>query len=87
MAFITDNDAPIKIDPALLKNAYGLTKAEIRVSELIVEGKSLEEVSAECGLSVNTLKTHLNHIYGKTNTANRAMLIKLLVTLSGNKSD
>ncbi|KIO50266.1 helix-turn-helix transcriptional regulator [Nitrosospira sp. NpAV] len=84
IAFITDGAAPVEINHTLLTNAYGLTKAEISVAELIMDGKSLEESSVKCGLSINTLKTHLNRIYGKTNTANRAMLVKLLVTLSQN---
>ena len=85
IVFIMDSAAPVEINHILLKDAYGLTKAEISVAELIMDGKSLEESSVKCGLSVNTLKTHLNRIYGKTNTANRAMLIKLLVTLSQNE--
>ncbi|SCX87756.1 helix-turn-helix transcriptional regulator [Nitrosospira sp. Nsp13] len=82
IAFLTDNDVPIQINRILLKNSYGLTNAEIFVTELIMEGKCLEEIGEKCGLSVNTLKTHLNRIYGKTNSANRAMLVKLLVRLS-----
>jgi DNA-binding CsgD family transcriptional regulator len=35
-------------------------------------------------LSINTLKTHLSRTYEKTGMANRAMLVKLLVTLSQN---
>lgn len=81
--FISDNEAMIEINREILKNTYRLTKAEIRTAEWIVEGKSLEEASSESGLSINTLKTHLHRIYDKTNTPNRAMLVKLLMTLSG----
>lgn len=86
IAFIYDNALPVKVDHALLKSMYGLTKAEIKVAELIVESKSLEQISEKCGLSINTLKTHLSRTYEKTGMANRAMLVKLLVTLSQNGS-
>jgi DNA-binding CsgD family transcriptional regulator/PAS domain-containing protein len=84
IAFIYDNAVPVKVNHTLLKSMYGLTNAEIRVAELIVEGKSLEQISEKCGLSINTLKTHLSRTYEKTGMANRAMLVKLLVTLSQN---
>jgi DNA-binding CsgD family transcriptional regulator len=82
IAFISDSSEPIHVNHALLREAVGLTKAEIRTSEFILDGRSLEDISKECGLSVNTLKTHLNRIYSKTNTGTRASLVKLLVTLS-----
>lgn len=82
IAFISDGSEPIRLNHMVLKDAFGLTKAEIRTSELILDGKCLEDISGECGLSVNTLKTHLNRIYSKTNTTTRAGLVKLLITLS-----
>lgn len=85
VVFISDSAAKIEINHALLKEAYALTKAEIRTAEWLLEGKNLEQVSVEFGLSVNTLKTHLQHIYEKTNTSNRATLVKLLIALRGNK--
>lgn len=78
---IADTAIPAEVDPGLMKSLYGLTRAEVAVAQQVIEGKGLEEIGECCGLSVNTLKTHLNHIYAKTNTANRAMLVRLLVTL------
>jgi DNA-binding CsgD family transcriptional regulator len=82
IAFINDSGGAIRLNYMVLKDAFGLTKAEIRTSELILDGKCLEDISGECGLSVNTLKTHLNRIYSKTNTTTRAGLVKLLITLN-----
>lgn len=82
IAFLSDSSEPIRINHMVLEDAFGLTKAEIRTSELILGGRCLEDISGECGLSVNTLKTHLNRIYSKTNTTTRAGLVKLLITLS-----
>lgn len=82
IAFINDSGGVIRLNHAILKDAFGLTKAEIRTSELILDGKCLEDISGDCGLSVSTLKTHLNRIYSKTNTTTRAGLVKLLITIN-----
>ena len=83
IAFICDHCAPLEINRQLLKAAYGLTRAEIDAAEMISTGQTLEEISGENEISVNTLKTHLQHIYSKTNTNNRAELVRMLINVSG----
>ena len=58
IAFICDGNANLHICHELLKTAYGLTKAEINVAEMISTGQTLEEISAKNEISINTLKTH-----------------------------
>lgn len=82
IAFLADSAKPIRVNVDLLKSTYGLTAAEIRTAELVAEGCSLEEVSQQLDVSVNTLKTQLKHIYDKTGTNNRARLVKLLMALA-----
>lgn len=82
IAFLTDSASSIRLNSNLLKSAYGLTEAEIKVAELVVNGDTLEEVAQQLGVSVNTVKTQLAQIYDKTNTHNRAKLVKLLMTLT-----
>ena len=83
IAFICAGNANLHICHELLKTAYGLTKAEIHVAEMILTGHTLEEISAKNEASINTLKTHLKHIYAKTNTNNRVGLVKMLISVSG----
>ena len=80
--FLTDNAAPAKLNSGLLKATYGLTPAEITTSTLIVEGASVEEIAEELNLSIDAIKTRIKSIYAKTNTNNRAKLVKLLMLLS-----
>ena len=82
IAFLRDSTLPIRLDGETLRAAYGLTPAEVRAAELIAEGLSTEEAARELEVSVNTVKTHLNKVYEKTNTGNRARLVKLLLSLS-----
>jgi DNA-binding NarL/FixJ family response regulator len=48
-----------------------LTDREQHVMDLIIEGKSNLEVAAELKVSVNTIKTHLRHVFRKLNVENR----------------
>jgi DNA-binding NarL/FixJ family response regulator len=50
----------------LLALRYGLTAREIEICLLIKQGKIREEIRSMLDLSDGTLKTHLGHIYEKT---------------------
>ncbi|HZW24823.1 MAG TPA: helix-turn-helix transcriptional regulator [Gallionella sp.] len=82
IAFITDNAEPIRLDGELLRKTYGLTPAEIRLAELMGESLTVEEAAERLGVSRHTAKTQLQSIYMKTNTNNRAKLMRLIMSLS-----
>lgn len=48
-----------------------LTDREQRVMDLIIEGKSNNEIASELAVSVNTVKTHLRHVFRKLEVENR----------------
>jgi DNA-binding CsgD family transcriptional regulator len=51
-----------------------LTPAERKVAELVVEGLTNEEIGARMFVSTATVKSHLNHVFGKLGVANRREL-------------
>jgi DNA-binding CsgD family transcriptional regulator/PAS domain-containing protein len=57
---------------------YGLSSAERKVLEHIADGKPPQEAADHLGVSVNTVKTHLQKIFAKTNTGRQADLIHLV---------
>lgn len=57
---------------------YGLTFAEQKVLEHIAEGEPPQEAADELGVSITTVKTHLQKIFAKTSTGRQADLIQLL---------
>jgi DNA-binding CsgD family transcriptional regulator len=57
---------------------YGLSSAERKVLEHIADGKPPQETADHLGISVNTVKTHLQKIFAKTNTGRQADLIHLV---------
>ena len=57
---------------------YGLTNAERNVLEHVASSHSPQETADRLGVSVNTVKTHLQKIFAKTNTARQADLVRLI---------
>ena len=55
-----------------------LSTRETEVLSLWASGHTGAYLEATLGISKNTIKTHLSHIYGKTKTSNREELIALL---------
>jgi len=84
IAFIYDPSKPITLNNQLLKNTYDLSKVELKVAELLVNGITLNQSAIELKVTINTIKTHLKQIHSKTNIHNRAQLVKLLMQLSSN---
>ncbi len=50
----------------------GLTARQVEVLRAVARGKSNPEVAAELFISVNTVTRHMNSIFSKTGTSNRA---------------
>jgi DNA-binding CsgD family transcriptional regulator len=58
--------------------AGGLTSQELRVATLAAAGKSNAELARQLSVSVNTVETHLRHIYAKTGVRSRLQLAHYL---------
>jgi DNA-binding CsgD family transcriptional regulator/PAS domain-containing protein len=57
---------------------YGLTTAERNVLEHVADSHSPQETADRLGVSVNTVKTHLQKVFAKTNTSRQADLVRLM---------
>lgn len=77
------------IDPAqepepaapLLRRLYGITATEAEVAVRIARGAEPKEIADELGVSITTVRKHLQHIFEKTDTHRQAHLVRLLLTL------
>ena len=58
------------------KTAPTLSRQEITVRDLILQGKSNKEIANELFISLSTVKSHITNIYGKLNISNRHELIQ-----------
>lgn len=64
-----ETPAAVDADDSLPRDL--LTEAEMRVLRLVAEGLANEEIAAALNLSVNTIKTHVRHIFEKINVSDR----------------
>ncbi|WP_332860309.1 helix-turn-helix transcriptional regulator [Janthinobacterium svalbardensis] len=69
-----DPQAPPVAVPAL-QQLFDLTQAEALVAQALAQGAAIDRIAADTGVSINTVRTHLHHIYDKTGTARQGELI------------
>jgi DNA-binding CsgD family transcriptional regulator len=71
-----DQPAPLEI----IARQFQLTPAELRVLVAITEVGGVPEVAPVLGVSETTVKTHLQHVFEKTDTHRQADLVKLIAS-------
>jgi DNA-binding CsgD family transcriptional regulator len=59
---------------------YGITRAERRLLEMLVNGMTVLQAGQSLGVSANTTRTHLRCLFAKTGTRRQAELICLATT-------
>ena len=64
----------------MLETLYQLTHAEAELVRLIAEGNSLEEVAAQRGVTMNTVRSQLKQVFSKTDTSRQGELVHLVLT-------
>lgn len=72
-------DLTVAVQSAALR--YGLTPAEVRVLEAIIEaGGGVAPVARLLGLSRSTVKTHIEHLFRKTGARRQAGLVTMVAS-------
>ncbi|MGA5766235.1 response regulator [Streptomyces pseudogriseolus] len=54
------------------RSTYGLSAREAEIMELIASGMSNQQIAATCFISEKTVKNHINRIFAKLHSTNRA---------------
>ncbi len=62
---------------AAFATLYGLTPAEMRVLEYLIQGLVPKQIASECAVSVHTVRTYLASLYAKTGTSSQRELVAL----------
>jgi DNA-binding CsgD family transcriptional regulator len=63
-----------------LRRLYGLTRCEARIAELLAKGLTMSAAAQRLNVGLNTVRTHLQRIYSKTDTHHQSGLVALLLT-------
>jgi DNA-binding CsgD family transcriptional regulator len=73
---------------AAFTKGHKLSRAEAALTERLVSGLSLSQAAKEMGVSDNTVRTHLKHVFAKTGAHRQAELVRLALThIAGNPAE
>jgi DNA-binding CsgD family transcriptional regulator len=74
-----ESDAPaLALRMQQAAGRYGLTPAEVRVVQALLNGYTIERGARLLGIRPATVKTHLQHVFDKTTARRQVDLIKLI---------
>ncbi|MBV2149998.1 helix-turn-helix transcriptional regulator [Sphingobium sp. AS12] len=80
--FINPVSSTLNVRRPALATMFELTDAETRVLESITQGSSVGSAARALGVSMATVKTHLQHIFDKTGVRRQADLVALVASLA-----
>jgi DNA-binding CsgD family transcriptional regulator len=78
IVFVADPDSAPRTAQDQLRNLYRLTRAEAAVAMAIARGEGLQAAADELTISLTTARTHLQHVFEKTDTRRQAELVRLI---------
>ena len=67
----------------LVRWLYDLTPAEARLVTALINGRRLEEIAKDFGVTQNTIRTELRAVFAKTGTSRQVDLVKLVTAGPG----
>jgi len=79
LVVVYDPEQTVETDQHVLRQMYGLTKAEARLAALIADGRSLSAAAEILAIQHDTVRTHLKRIFSKTRTNRQSDLITLIL--------
>lgn len=66
---------PEPVSAADMQRAFGLTPAEARVAEVLVQGRKAKQIAEQLRLSWSTVRRHIEHIYAKAGVRSQPELV------------
>lgn len=76
-----DRCMPAASAPQAMQQIYGLTQAELPILMAVSQGLSAGEISDQHGISIATVRSHIQHIYQKTGVNKASQLAQLVASL------
>ncbi|MBB4284933.1 helix-turn-helix transcriptional regulator [Roseospira goensis] len=78
--FIADPEATFTISDARLSALYGLTRSEAQIVARLARGQTLDQIAADRGQQLATLRSQLKSVFRKTSTQRQADVIKMVLS-------
>jgi DNA-binding CsgD family transcriptional regulator/PAS domain-containing protein len=79
LVFVLDPERAAAVPADHLRRLYGLTRAEADVALAVLRSDGLRAAADALGVTLATVKTHLQHVFGKTGTQRQAELVSLIL--------
>lgn len=83
LVFLIDPSSRPKERAALMRQLYGLTPAEARLADRLLEGLDVREIAEQSGITLETARFHVKRVLGKTGTRRQSELMRLMLSLPG----
>jgi DNA-binding CsgD family transcriptional regulator len=80
VVIVADPETPLADSIRRVCKVYGLTPAETRLAELLVDGLTLSEIADAMELKLSTVRVYLKQVFSKTGVHRQPMLIRMLLT-------
>jgi DNA-binding CsgD family transcriptional regulator len=80
LVVIVDPEQEPVPDVEALRRLYGLTNTEAEVALRVLDGTGVVPIAEQLSISVSTVRTHLKHVFHKTDTHRQAELVRLLLS-------
>ncbi|PLP60488.1 hypothetical protein CYK37_04960 [Mesorhizobium loti] len=77
VCLLEDPERRSTAEPQLLRQAFGLTRAEAEIAVLLSQGMRLRQIAEQKAISYETARAHLRSIFAKTGASRQADLIVL----------
>ena len=82
VVLVIDSEEKGIADPALVRDALGITLGEARIASLIGYGLAPRDAAERLGISEETARTSLKRVFGKTGVSRQSELAALLAKLT-----
>lgn len=69
--------------PKEMSNLYGLTKKELIITEYLIQGLNIKDISEEVSISQHTVRSHIKSVLSKTGTSRQTELVCLIYNSMG----
>jgi DNA-binding CsgD family transcriptional regulator len=81
LMIIIDPERETMPAPALLAQLFSMTQAEAQIALGILRGAPPKQLAEQMSVSLATVRTHLQHVFDKTDTHRQADLVRILTNL------
>ena len=83
LVFVSDPTSSPRPRTTLMRQLYGLTPAEARVADTLLDGLEIRDAAERLGITLETCRFHVKRVLAKTRTRRQTELIRLMLSLPG----